>query len=181
MHLFCFIVVNKAKKLLIKNHPIVGKNMAHYISYYNSPVGTLELIANDEHLLKVNFVQNLQKASYPNPILKQTEQELDEYFRHQRQIFTIPLYVEGTEFQEKVWAGLKTIPYGHTCSYKDIAEIIKNPKACRAVGNANNKNPISIIIPCHRVIGADKKLVGYGGGLDKKIWLLNHEEKFNQK
>ena len=155
--------------------------MTNYISYYKSPVGMLELIANDEHLLKVSFVQNLQKASYLNPILKQTELELEEYFQHKRQTFTIPLYVEGTEFQNQVWAGLQTIAYGQTCSYKDIAEIIKNPKACRAVGNANNKNPISIIIPCHRVIGADKKLVGYGGGLDKKIWLLNHEENFNQK
>ena len=89
--------------------------------------------------------------------------------------------MDGTEFQKKVWGGLQTIAYGQTCSYKDIAEMIQNPKACRAVGNANNKNPISIIIPCHRVIGADKKLVGYGGGLDKKIWLLNHEENFNQK
>ena len=141
----------------------------------------LELIANDEHLLKVSFVQNLQKASYLNPILKQTERELDEYFQHKRQTFTIPLCAEGTEFQKRVWAKLQTIPYGQTCSYKDIAEMIDNPKACRAVGNANNKNFILIIIPCHRVIGADKKLGGFGSGLDKKIWLLDHEENFNQK
>lgn len=158
--------------------------MAHYISYYNSPIGTLELVANDEYLLQVKFlqakfVQNIQKASYLNHILKQTEQELEEYFQHKRQSFTIPLCAEGTEFQQKVWAELQMIPYGQTCSYKDIAEMIANPKACRAVGNANNKNFISIIIPCHRVIGADKKLVGYGGGLDKKLWLLNHEEEFN--
>ena len=96
------------------------------------------------------------------------KKQLDEYFAGSRKEFDIPLKLYGTEFQIKVWKALEVIPYGETKSYKDIAICIDNPKGCRAVGLANNRNPIPIIIPCHRVIGANGKLVGYGGGIDKK-------------
>ena len=100
-----------------------------------------------------------------------------EYFDGKRKIFDLPLKPEGTEFQLKDWNALREIPYGETRSYKDIAIAIGNPKACRAVGTANHNNPISIIIPCHRVIGSDGSLTGYGGGLDKKTYLLELEQK----
>ena len=102
--------------------------------------------------------------------------QLKEYFQGTRREFTIPIEAEGSEFQKKVWKALLDIPYGQTRTYKEIAIAIGNEKACRAVGMANNRNPISIIIPCHRVIGANGKLVGYGGGLDIKEKLLNIEK-----
>ena len=103
---------------------------------------------------------------------------MNEYFSGERKKFDLPLYFEGTEFQKSVWNELRKIPYGTTVSYKDIAEGINNEKAVRAVGNANNKNKIMIIVPCHRVIGKNGKLVGFAGGLDKKEFLLEHEKKF---
>ena len=103
--------------------------------------------------------------------------QLDEYFAGKRKVFDIPLNLCGTKYQKKVWNVLTTIPYGETRSYKDIAAITGNKKASRAVGGANNKNQIAIRVPCHRVIGANGKLTGYAGGLDKKKWLLEHESK----
>ena len=103
--------------------------------------------------------------------------QLEEYFAGKRQVFDLPLDMQGTDFQKKVWQSLCDIPYGETRSYKQIAEQIGSPKACRAIGNANNANPISVIVPCHRVIGANGKLVGYAGGLDLKQELLNIEKQ----
>ncbi len=123
-------------------------------SKYNSPIGNLYLVEEEGKLIRVTF----------------------EYFAGSRKEFDIPLKLYGTEFQIKVWKALEVIPYGETKSYKDIAICIDNPKGCRAVGLANNRNPIPIIIPCHRVIGANGKLVGYGGGIDKKIFLLELEK-----
>lgn len=100
------------------------------------------------------------------PIIKQAAKQLDEYFNQKRKSFDLPLKIEGTDFQKKVWKALQKIPYGKTSSYGELAKTIGSPKASRAVGMANNKNPISIIIPCHRVIGADGTLVGYAGGLE---------------
>jgi methylated-DNA-[protein]-cysteine S-methyltransferase len=111
------------------------------------------------------------------PLLKKAAQELQEYFIGKRKRFDLPLSPQGTDFQQKVWKALQDIPYGAVCSYKDIARAIGNEKACRAVGGANNKNPISIIIPCHRVIGANGSLVGYGGGIEIKKQLLALEQK----
>ncbi|NLY70869.1 MAG: methylated-DNA--[protein]-cysteine S-methyltransferase [Clostridiales bacterium] len=108
-------------------------------------------------------------------LLREASKQLDEYFMGNRFKFDLPLFLSGTEFQLKVWKALESIPYGETRSYKQIAEAIGNPKACRAVGMANNRNPISIIIPCHRVIGSSGRLVGYGGGLDIKEKLLQLE------
>lgn len=109
------------------------------------------------------------------PLLRETNRQLQEYFREKRKEFDIPLFRQGTEFQQKVWKALCQIPYGETRSYGEIAEMIGNPKASRAVGGANNRNPVLIIVPCHRVIGANGALVGFGGGLGAKEFLLNLE------
>lgn len=111
-------------------------------------------------------------------ILEEAEKQILEYFKGKRKEFRLPLKLKGTDFQKRVWKALEEIPYGETRSYEEIAEAVHSPKAFRAVGNANNKNPISIILPCHRVIGKGGKLVGYGGGLDKKEFLLELERKF---
>jgi len=108
-------------------------------------------------------------------LIKKTALQIEEYFAGKRKIFSVPLSIQGTEFHMDVWKALQTIPYGETRSYKDIALQIGRPKAVRAVGMANNRNPISIIIPCHRVIGHNGKLVGYGGGLPLKEYLLELE------
>lgn len=110
-------------------------------------------------------------------ILDQVEQELGEYFCGLRKTFEVPIRMRGTEFQQKVWGALREIPYGEMRTYAQIAQMIGNPKACRAVGGANNRNPIMILIPCHRVVGADGSLVGFGGGLDAKKYLLELERK----
>ena len=121
----------------------------------------------------------LRGYQYGNtPFLKEVAHQLEEYFNGQRKQFQLPLAPQGTDFQQKVWRELQAIPYGETRSYKEIAHRIGNPKACRAVGQANNRNPISIIIPCHRVIGHSGELVGYGGGLEIKQFLLELERKY---
>ena len=110
-------------------------------------------------------------------IIEKTILQLTEYFNGKRKHFNIPLDLSGTNFQLKAWEALKKIPYAKTVSYSDQAKLIGNPKASRAIGNANNANPISIIVPCHRVIGKSGKLVGYGGGLGRKDYLLELEQK----
>ena len=149
-----------------------------------SPVGQLKLVATETALVAVlwenenpnrvrlaELIENVQ-----HPILLETQKQLNEYFEGQRQVFDLPLDFEGTEFQQKVWQALLTIPFGETRSYKQIAEQIGNVKAVRAVGAANGKNPISIIAPCHRVVGANGKLVGFAGGLENKDGLLQLEQ-----
>jgi len=111
------------------------------------------------------------------PLIKKTYIEIMEFLKGERTGFDVPLNPSGTEFQKKVWKALTTIPYGETCTYKQIAEAVDNPKGCRAVGLANNRNPIAIIVPCHRVIGSNGKLVGYAGGLEAKERLLAVERK----
>lgn len=142
--------------------------------YYDSPVGIIEIQGTNEAITLVDFVDE-KKESNENAIIKETIQQLDEYFKGQRQVFDVKVTFEGTPFQEKVWQELMNIPYGEQWSYKKVAERIGNPKAVRAVGSTNGKNKISILIPCHRVVGANGKLVGYAGGLTRKEWLLNHE------
>ena len=147
--------------------------------YYNSPIGTIKLICSKEYLQEMQFVE--EKGENPKiypQIISTCKEELDAYFSGKLEKFTIPLeFIRGTDFQIEVWKALQSIPYGETRSYKDIATMIGNPKAVRAVGGANNKNPIGIVIPCHRVIGSSGKLVGYAGGLDKKEMLLKLENK----
>ncbi|WP_207706388.1 methylated-DNA--[protein]-cysteine S-methyltransferase [Clostridium amazonitimonense] len=145
--------------------------------YYSSPIGIIEVSADNQGITSLYFVDALG-ISENNDLISKCLTQLDEYFKGFRKDFEITLsYKFGTEFQHKVWNALKNIPYGNTCSYKDIAIAIGNEKAVRAVGGANNKNPLSIIIPCHRVVGMNGKLVGYGGGLWRKEWLLEHESK----
>ena len=158
--------------------------MPVYFQYLPSPVGRLQLVANNDALLAVlwdaeseyhvRFGEMIEDATHP--ILLKVKRQLKEYFEGQRKTFDLPLAFQGTEFQIKVWHALLTIPYGETRSYKQIAEQIGNVKAVRAVGAANGRNPISIITPCHRVIGAGGKLVGFTGGLDRKEILLNIEK-----
>ncbi len=144
---------------------------------YESPLGTLYLTSNRDALLGVSFDTVMLDENAANPVLDMAKEQLDAYFNGTLQQFTIPLELYGTAFQQNVWKALCTIPYGRVVSYQDIAIAIGNPKAVRAVGMANNKNPISIIIPCHRVIGKQGSLVGYAGGLEKKQWLLSHERE----
>ncbi|NOR12787.1 MAG: methylated-DNA--[protein]-cysteine S-methyltransferase, partial [Candidatus Aminicenantes bacterium] len=146
---------------------------------YDSKVGILEIEGTEKAITKVNFSDKKKIKSDSNlpPILKKCLKQLDEYFRGKRQNFSLELQLEGTDFQKKVWEQLQRIPYGETASYKDVAVAIGNEKAVRAVGGANGMNNIAIIIPCHRVIGADGNLVGFGGGLWRKVWLLNHEKQ----
>ncbi len=153
--------------------------MDQYQYFYHSPVGVLSLIASKTHILEISFASFAQEnSSYIPPILLTCKEQLDLYFSGKLIHFDLPIeFKRGTPFQQTVWRALSDIPYGQTASYKDIAVKVGNPKAVRAVGGANNKNPIVIVIPCHRVIGNSGKLVGYGGGIDKKVWLLNHENK----
>ena len=122
----------------------------------------------------------LEEIQQEDEVLKKAVSQLEEYFLGQRKEFTLPLNPQGTPFQKQVWEALRTIPYGETRSYKEVAIAIGNPKACRAVGMANNKNPIAIITPCHRVVGANGKMVGYAGGLGIKEALLEVESKANK-
>ena len=148
-------------------------------SYYCSPIGTIEIIGNEQGLLALGFVPKEPPASLPaSPAWKRAVQELDEYFRGKRTKFSLGLVLQGTEFQIEVWRRLLEIPYGETVSYSQVAEAMGRPKAVRAVGMANAVNKIGIVIPCHRVIGRDGGLTGYGGGLWRKEWLLAHERKY---
>ena len=146
-------------------------------TYFQSPIGMLEICGTDKHICSILFIDHQQQeTSVQSKILNNCVKQLQEYFRHQRKDFDLPLNPDGSSFQNQVWRILQTIPYGSTASYLDVAQKIGNPKAVRAVGGANGKNPITIIIPCHRVIGANGKLVGYGGGMWRKKWLLQHEQ-----
>ncbi len=149
------------------------------ICFYESPIGRLVLGEENGFLTRVSFHEEIATPYLidKTPFLGEVEKQLQEYFRGERTTFFLPLNPKGTEFQKKVWQALQRIPYGATASYGEIARQIDNPKAARAVGMANNKNPISIVIPCHRVIGSTGKLVGYGGGMDKKVFLLELEAK----
>ena len=149
---------------------------------YETPLGKIVLTENGTAITRLIFSEVLPEGvNYrETDLLKKAAQELREYFAGTRRHFDLPFQPEGTDFQQKVWQALQDIPYGAVCSYKDIARAIGNEKACRAVGGANNRNPISIIIPCHRVIGADGNLVGYGGGLPLKRKLLELEKSDQQ-
>jgi methylated-DNA-[protein]-cysteine S-methyltransferase len=145
------------------------------LAYYNSPVGELIIESEEDKITTVNFLKDSKREENSTAVIDQCITELDEYFYKGRKFFTVELNPPGTEFQKKVWNELLTIPYGKTISYEALAIRIGNIKSIRAVGLANGQNPIAIIIPCHRVIGKGGELVGYGGGLDNKEWLLHHE------
>lgn len=133
---------------------------------------------SEEALYGLSFVNRIKgRALFSHPFLFEIQRQLMEYFSGERKKFDLPLVYKGTPFQQAVWTSLMTIPYGETVSYKDLAASLGREKGFRAIGAANRANPISIIIPCHRVIGADGSLVGYGGELWRKRWLLAHEKK----
>ena len=157
------------------------------LAYYKSPLGVLEIRSTGALISELLFVNawkgvklKEEHISFVNPesaILKICFRQLDEYFAGTRTVFTIKTAQPGTPFQQQVWAELCSIPYGRTISYNDLSKRIGNIKAVRAVGTANGKNSICIVIPCHRVIGSNGALVGYGGDLWRKKWLLDHENK----
>jgi methylated-DNA-[protein]-cysteine S-methyltransferase len=162
-----------------------------YLTRIESPVGELTLVASQQALLVLTWgdassgsrrvAQAVQQATVVSAgqhlVLAQCVSQLEEYFAGHRTAFDLPLQAEGTEFQRAAWNVLRQIPYGQTLSYAEQAGRAGSPKASRAVGSANGRNPISIIVPCHRVIGADGSLTGFGGGLDTKRWLLAHEQR----
>ncbi len=148
--------------------------------FYDSPLGKITIVEEGSAITQLYFSSEVPYHDTPcseTALLKKAVLQLDEYFAGKRKSFDLPLAPGGTAFQQKVWRALQLIPYGQTRSYRQIAKAAGNEKAARAVGMANNRNPLAIVIPCHRVIGSDGKLVGYGGGLDKKAYLLDLEKK----
>ncbi len=148
--------------------------MKFYYDSFDTPLGLMEVTATERAVKSIYFVEQAhpQRA---NDLTLNTEQQLREYFDGARDIFDLPLDADGTDFQKTVWRALTAIPSGQTCTYGDIAKKIGNPKGVRAVGLANGRNPMTIVVPCHRVIGVNGKLTGYASGVERKAWLLNHE------
>ena len=158
--------------------------MLTHTVYYNSPIGAILLEAEDDELTVVSFRDDVSidnTGTTTSPALQTTIQQLNEYFAGTRKKFDMPLHPQGTAFQQKVWDQLMNIPYAETVTYLHMAKRLGNVKSNRAAASANGKNPIGIIIPCHRVVGADGKLTGYAGGLHRKQWLLEHEAKMAGK
>jgi methylated-DNA-[protein]-cysteine S-methyltransferase len=164
--------------------PRVSPGMTLLSSTYDSPVGELTLVAGPTGLRAVSWpdrdwrhvgLARAEIAAGSSPVLDQASRELDEYFAGDRTFFDVPLELEGTSFQLAAWQALAEIPYGETRSYSAQAARIGRPAAVRAVGAANGRNPVSIVLPCHRVVGSDGALRGFGGGLNVKAWLLRHE------
>lgn len=152
-------------------------------AYFNSPIGRLKITASETSVTSVFFVEEeiyhteleTESEFESNPVLEKCLSQFDEYFFGNRKEFDLPLELNGTEFQKNVWNELLKIPYGKTISYLELSKILGNAKSIRAVAKANGENKIPIIIPCHRVIGANGNLTGYAGGLWRKKWLLDHE------
>ena len=157
-----------------------GLNMKN-VFFYKTEIGNIMIAEDGKSITNLYFKEESElKEEYvikETELIKEAFKQLKEYFQGNRKFFELPLEPSGTEFQRKCWKALLEIPYGHTRSYGEIAKRIGNPKASRAVGLSNNRNPISIFIPCHRVIGANGKLVGYAGGLNVKEYLLNLEKQ----
>jgi methylated-DNA-[protein]-cysteine S-methyltransferase len=145
------------------------------LAYYSSPVGELVIRSEDNRITVVNFLKDSKEPETRTAATEQCILELDEYFTTGRKFFSLELDPQGSGFQKRVWNELLSIPYGKTVSYEEIAMRLGDVKTIRAVGLANGQNPIAIIVPCHRVIGKNGDLVGYGGGLENKEWLLHHE------
>lgn len=146
--------------------------------YYQTKIGRIKIAQEGDAIVEINVTESEKESEKETPLIKKTIKELEEYFEGKRKFFDIPISIKGTEFQEKVWEALLRIPYGETKSYEDIAKMIGCPKGARAVGMANHNNKIIIIIPCHRVIGKNGKLVGYAGGLPVKEKLLQIESNY---
>ena len=155
--------------------------MENYYISISSPIGPLWLLQQDNALVGLHGAKPFDLEQYRNtstPLLLETQKQLEEYFAGTRKTFDLPLSPKGTLFQQAVWQALREIPYGETRSYKEIAQTIGRPNACRAVGQANNRNPLMIVQPCHRVIGANGSLTGFAHGIDMKAFLLDLEQKY---
>jgi len=150
-------------------------------AYYKSPVGNLRIISNDSDIIKIEFTEDYFKMKMVPVQIQRCISQLDEYFKGERKKFQVDINPAGTEFQSKIWNLLLKIPYGKTISYLELSQQFGDEKAIRAIASANGKNPVPIIVPCHRVIGNNGKLTGYAGGLLKKQWLLEHEGAIKQK
>jgi len=152
-----------------------------YYSYYDSPLGQLLLVGDGKNILRIDFPTTCRPVTLEaaweldTSVFATLCEQLDAYFAGSLKNFSINLAPAGSQFQRKVWDALRQIEYGQTCTYADIAKLIGQPTASRAVGSANGRNPVSILIPCHRVIGTNGTLTGYAGGVHAKQWLLSHE------
>ncbi len=155
--------------------------MSQVCTFLESPLGRLRLVAEAGALCGVYFPEHKHASTTPlerrddEPVLVEASRQLSEYFLGSRTAFALPLRAAGTAFQQQVWERLREIPFGETSSYRALAVEISRPSACRAVGAANGRNPLSIVVPCHRVVGSDGSLTGYAGGEPAKKWLLAHE------
>lgn len=155
----------------------------NFSTYYQSALGLLRISGTENFISEINFIDTIEKPPTDHlrkkmpPIIIQCVEQLIQYFHGERRIFEFPIHQSGTAFQEKVWNELIGIPYGKTISYLDLSRRLGDVKAIRAAASANGKNNISIVVPCHRVIGSNRDLVGYGGGIWRKKWLLDHEAK----
>ncbi len=150
-------------------------------AYYESPLGWLEIRATKKGVVSVRYVEGKEDSANRSHLLTKVKDQLREYFEKKRTAFTVPLDLEGTDFQVIVWKELKKIPYGKTTTYHELACHLGDPNSDRAIGHATGKNPVNIIIPCHRVISQEGRLIGYQGGLWRKKWLLDFEEALPQK
>jgi methylated-DNA-[protein]-cysteine S-methyltransferase len=150
-----------------------------FSTYYQSPVGLLRIIGSEHFISAIHFIDNLEDPATqnPSPIVIQCVEQLIQYFNGERRKFEFPIHQQGTAFQEKVWDELLGIPFGKTISYLELARRLGDTKVIRAAASANGRNNISVVVPCHRVIGSNNELIGYGGGLWRKKWLLDHEMK----
>jgi methylated-DNA-[protein]-cysteine S-methyltransferase len=153
-------------------------------THVTSPIGTLTLTSNGSALTRLEIASDTAQAdvrSDADAVLAAAREQLDAYFDMRLMQFDLPLAAHGTDFQHRVWELLRAIPFGETISYAELARRLGNPKAMRAVGAANGRNPLMIIVPCHRVIGADGSLTGFGGGIERKRWLLDHEARMRAR
>ena len=162
---------------MLMNHLLMNSFAVRRVS---SPVGDIVVTANDEGVTSLEFdedtnIESRSGSAKATTIVERAAEQLQQYFAGERRDFDLPLAPKGTDFQRAVWAALSRIPYGTTISYKEQATWVGNPKATRAVGSANGRNPIAIVVPCHRVIGSDGRPTGYASGIDRKLWLLEHE------
>jgi methylated-DNA-[protein]-cysteine S-methyltransferase len=154
-----------------------------YSSYYQSPVGLLRVSGTQHYISEIHFIDHLessdaiQSTNEIAPMIIQCVEQLIQYFHGERRQFELPIHQMGSPFQHRVWNELIAIPYGKTISYMDMAKRLGDPKVIRAAASANGKNNVAIVVPCHRVIGSNQEMVGYGGGLWRKKWLLDHEAK----
>ncbi|MEZ8775076.1 MULTISPECIES: methylated-DNA--[protein]-cysteine S-methyltransferase [Vibrio] len=154
-----------------------------YKMFYDAPIGKMIIVSNGVSLIEIDHVNHEElMTSNPDDLCQLATKQLDEYFAAQRTEFDLPLTaIQGTDFQKAAWQALTTIPYGETISYGEQAKRMDNQKAVRAVGGANGKNPFSVVVPCHRVIGANGTLTGYTGGMNRKEWLLDFERSAVEK